>query len=67
MATLMISELSVGDWVRVRMVKWDYDVPETLDAKVLAIEGNSIGVGFDNCGIVMSVFVEDCTKIEKDE
>lgn len=46
------------------MCKWDYDDPDTLDAKVLAIEGNSIGVGYDECGIVMSAFAEDCEKIE---
>lgn len=57
MATLKISELSVGDWVKVRLNKCDYDDPETLDAKVLWIEGNS--VGYDNSGIVMSAFVED--------
>ena len=57
MATLKISDLSVGDWVKVRLNKCDYDDPETLDAKVLWIEGNS--VGYDNSGIVMSAFVED--------
>ena len=57
-------EISVGDWVRVRMCKCDYDDPDTLDAKVLSIVGNSVGVGYDNSGIVMSAFVEDCEKIE---
>lgn len=58
-----ISELSIGDYVRVRMCKWDYDDPNTLDAKVLSIEGNSVGVGYDNSGIVMSAFVEDLQPI----
>jgi hypothetical protein len=58
------TKVSIGDWVRVRMCKWDYDDPDTLDAKVLAIEGNSIGVGYDECGILMSAFAEDCEKIE---
>jgi hypothetical protein len=55
--------ISVGDWVRVKMVKWDYDDPDTLDAKVLSIEGNSVGVGYDNSGILMSAFVEDLQPI----
>lgn len=63
MATLKISDLSVGDWVNLRLWKCDYDDPETLDAKVLSIEGNSVGVGYDNSGIVMSAFVEDLQPI----
>ena len=56
---ISVSDLSVGDYVRVKMCKWDNDDPDTLDAKVLSIEGNSVGVGYDNSGIVMSAFVED--------
>lgn len=59
MKKIDIRDLSIGDWVRVRMCKWDYDDPDTLDAKVLSIEGNSVGVGYDNSGIVMSAFVDD--------
>lgn len=55
--------MSVGDYVRVKMCKWDYEDPDTLDAKVLSIEGNSVGVGYDDCGIVMSAFVEDLQPI----
>ena len=58
-----IRDLSVGDYVRVKMCKWDYDDPDTLDAKVLSIEGNSVGVGYDNSVIVMSAFVEDLQPI----
>lgn len=58
-----IQDLSIGDWVRVKMCRWDYDDPDTLDAKVLSIEGNSVGVGYDDCGIVMSAFVEDLQPI----
>lgn len=58
-----VRELSIGDYIRVKMCKWDYDDPDTLDAKVLAIESNSVGVGYDNCGIVMSAFVEDLQPI----
>ena len=60
---ISVSDLSVGDYIRVKMCKWDYDDPDTLDAKVLSIEGNSVGVGYDECGIVMSVFVEDLQPI----
>ena len=63
MEKISVSDLSVGDYVRVRMCKWDYDDPDTLDAKVLSIEGNSVGVGYDNSGIVMSAFVEDLQPI----
>lgn len=63
MATLKISDLSVGDWIKVILNKCDYDGPETLDAKVLSIEGNSVGVGYDNSGIVMSAFVDRLTPI----
>ena len=63
MEKISVSDLSVGDYVRVKMCKRDYDYPDTLDAKVLAIEGNSVGVGFDECGIVMSAFVEDLQPI----
>ena len=56
---ISVSDLSIGDWVRVRMCKLDYDDPDTLDAKVLSIEGNSVGVGYDECGISMSAFLED--------
>jgi hypothetical protein len=59
MDKISVSDLSVGDWVRVKMCKWDYDDPDTLDAKVLSIVGNSVGVGYDNSGIVMSAFVDD--------
>jgi hypothetical protein len=59
MEKIDIRDLSIGDWVRVRMCKLDYDDPDTLDAKVLSIEGNSVGVGYDNSGIVMSAFVDD--------
>jgi hypothetical protein len=58
-----IRDLSIGDYVRVRMCKLDYNDPDTLDAKVLSIEGNSVGVGYDNSGIVMSAFVEDLQPI----
>lgn len=58
-----IQDLSIGDYVRVKMCKWDYDDPDTLDAKVLSIEGNSVGVGYDECGIVMSAFVDDLQPI----
>lgn len=58
-----IRDLSIGDWVRVRMCKCDYDDPDTLDAKVLSIVGNSVGVGYDNSGIVMSAFVDDLQPI----
>ena len=60
---ISVSDLSVGDYVRVKMCKWDNDDPDTLDAKVLSIEGNSVGVGYDECGIVMSAFVEDLQPI----
>ena len=62
-AKISVSDLSVGDWVRVRMCKWDYDDPDTLDAKVLSIEGDSVGVGYDNSDIVMSAFVDDLQPI----
>lgn len=60
---ISVSDLIVGDWVRVKMCKWDYDDPDTLDAKVLSIVGNSVGVGYDNSGIVMSAFVDDLQPI----
>lgn len=60
---IKVEGISIGDWFQAKMVKWDYDDPDTLDAKVLAIEGNSVGVGFDECGIVMSVFVDDLQPI----
>lgn len=63
MEKISVIDLSVGDYVRVKMCKWDYDDPDTLDAKVLSIEGNSVGVGYDNSGIVMSAFVEDLQPI----
>lgn len=63
MGTLKISDLSVGDWIKVILNKCDYDDAETLDAKVLSIEGNSVGVGYDNSGIVMSAFVDRLTPI----
>ena len=59
MEKISVSDLSIGDYARVKMCKWDYDDPDTLDAKVLSIEGNSVGVGYDNSGILMSAFVED--------
>lgn len=60
---ISVSDLSIGDYVRVRMCKCDYDDLDTLDAKVLSIEGNSVGVGYDNSGIVMSAFVDDLQPI----
>ena len=63
MATLKISELSVGDWVKVILSKCDYDESDAVDAKVLSIEGNSVGVGYDNSGIFMSALVEDLQPI----
>lgn len=60
---ISVSDLSVGDYVRVKMCKWDYDDPDTLDAKVLSIEGDSVGVGYDNSGILMSAFVDDLQPI----
>lgn len=60
---ISVSDLSIGDYIRVKMCKWDYDDPDTLDAKVLSIEGDSVGVGYDECGIVMSAFVEDLQPI----
>lgn len=62
-AEIKISDLSIGDCVRVRMCKWEYDDPDTLDAKVLSIEGDSVGVGYDECGIIMSAFVDDLQPI----
>lgn len=59
MATLKNNDLSVGDWVQVLLRKCDYDEPDTFKAKVLTVVNNSVGVGYDNSGIVMSVFVED--------
>lgn len=58
MEKISVSNLSIGDYVRVKMCKWEYDNPDTLDAKVLSIESNSVGVGYDECGIVVSAFVE---------
>ena len=63
MEKIDIRDLSIGDYVRVKMCKWEYDDPDTLDAKVLSIEGNSVGVGYDNSGILMSAFVEDLQPI----
>lgn len=63
MATLKISDLSVGDWVQVLLRKCDYDEPDTFKAKVLTVVNNSVGVGYDNSGIVMSAFVEDLQPI----
>lgn len=57
-------EISVGDWVRVKMVKWDYDDPNTLDAKVLGIKGDEVALGYDDKGVLMYAFIEDCKKIE---
>lgn len=59
MATLKISDLSVGDWVKVRLNKCDYHEPDTFKAKVLSVVNNSVGVGYDKSGIVMSALVED--------
>lgn len=63
MATLKISDLSVGDWVQVLLRKCDYDKPDSFKAKVLTVVNNSVGVGYDNSGIVMSAFVEDLQPI----
>lgn len=63
MEKIRVSDLSIGDYVRVKMCKLDYNDPDTLDAKVLSIEGNSVGVGYDNSGILMSAFVEDLRPI----
>ena len=63
MEKIDIRDLSIGDYVRVKMCKWDYDDPDTLDAKVLSIEGNSVGVGYDNSVIAMSAFVDDLQPI----
>lgn len=63
MGKISVSDLSIGDYIRVKMCKWDYDDPDTLDAKVLSIEGNSVGVGYDNSGILMSAFVDDLQPI----
>lgn len=60
---ISVSDLSVGDYVRVKMCKWDYDDPDTLDAKVFSIDGNSVGVGYDNSGILMFAHVEDLQPI----
>jgi hypothetical protein len=57
-------EISVGDWVRVKMVKWDYDDSDTLDAKVLGIKGDEVALGYDDKGVLMYAFIEDCKKIE---
>lgn len=56
--------ISVGDWVRVKIVKWDYDDPDTLDAKVLGIKGDEVALGYDDKGVLMYAFIEDCKKIE---
>ena len=63
MEKIDVRDLSIGDYVRVKMCKWEYDDPDTLDAKVLSIEGDSVGVGYDNSGIVMSAFVDDLQPI----
>ena len=63
MATLKISDLSVGDWVQVILNKCDYGEPDTFKAKVLTVVNNSVGVGYDNSGIVMSALVEDLQPI----
>lgn len=60
---MIVNDISIGDWVRVKMCKWDYDDPDTLDAKVFSIEGDSVGVGYDNSGIVMIAFVDDLQPI----
>lgn len=60
MATIKnISDLSVGDWVKVILNKCDYNEPDTFKAKVLSVVNNSVGVGYDKSGIVMSALVED--------
>lgn len=63
MEKIKVEDLSVGDWVRVRMCKCDYDDHDTLYAKVLSIVGNSVGVCYDNSGIVMRAFVDDLQPI----
>lgn len=63
MEKIKVEDLGVGDWVRVQMCKCDYGDPDTLDAKVLSIVGNSVGVGYDNSGIVISAFVDDLRPI----
>jgi hypothetical protein len=63
MEKIKVEDLGVGSWVRVRMCKCDYGCLDTLDAKVLSIVGNSVGVGYDNSGVVMSAFVDDLQPI----
>lgn len=63
MEKIDIRDLSVGDYVRVRMCKWDYDDPDTLDVKVLGIKGDEVALGYDDKGVLMYAFIEDCKKI----
>ena len=57
-------EIGIGDWVCVKMVKWDYDDPDTLDAKVLGINGDEVALGYDDKVVLMYAFIDDCKKIE---
>lgn len=56
--------IKVGDWVRVKVVRWGCDDPKILKAKVLKVDDDGVGLGYDNEVVLMWAFVEDCEKIE---
>jgi hypothetical protein len=55
-----IRELSIGNWVQVKMVKWDYeDLDITPPMQVVKIEQNCVRLGFSPNDLEFEVFVED--------
>ena len=66
---MRIEELSVGDWVMARQVKWDYADPDTTEPmQIVAIDGSDpkrqyVDLSFGDNTVVHSAFVEDLQPI----
>ena len=64
MGKISVSDLSIGDWVQARMVKWDYDdLDLTPPMKIVKIEKDCVRLGFSLDDLEFEVFVEDLQPI----
>ena len=64
MNKISVSDLSIGDWVQARMVKWDYDdLDITPPMKIVKIEKDCVRLGFSLDDLEFEVFVDDLQPI----
>lgn len=69
MEHIKITDLSIGDWVQAKQVKWDYDAPDlTPPMKIIAIDNREpnqayVDLAFSDGVVAHSAFVEDLRPI----